>query len=113
MNAEELTAFLEEHKDEFNNTLKNALINSMTERVKWDLPNLIEAHVKSFYETQMKGQIDNHLAEHKPEIMAVVTQACVDSAKAVAIGMAEQIKASMDSKSYYRADIFKALFNYR
>ena len=113
MDAAELTKFLEDNKEEFNNALKKKVIDSMTQRLQWDFPDLIQKQVKEFYETELRPEVEACLKDNKGALMAVVTQASVDAAQSIAIAMAEQVKKTMDPSNYRRAEIFKALFDYR
>lgn len=112
MNAEDLTAFLEENKAEIHGAIKAKIIESMTQRVQWDLPDLIRKDVLQFYADEIQPAVKQHLVDNKEAIMQVVIKASVDAAEAVAKTMATHIQKTMES-DYSAKKVWAALFGAR
>ncbi len=112
MNTEELTRFLDDHKSEINEAIKQKVITQLTQQVSWNLPDLIRKDVDQFYADEIRPAVKEYLSDNKSALMQVVVKACVDASEAVATSMAEQIKKTMSS-AYESKKVFSALFEIR
>jgi len=110
MDTEQLQKFLEENKAEFESHLRQKVIDSLTQRIAWDLPNLIQAQVVKFYETELAPEVNQYLTDNKQAVMKVVMAAALEASDEVAKSMVERVKETMDKNSYQRNAVFKALF---
>jgi len=110
MDTQQLTKFLDEHKEEINSAIKAKVISRLTEQVTWNLPELIRKDVDEFYADEIRPAVKQYLQDNKSDLMQVVIKACVDASEAVATAMAEHIKKTM-SEEYKAKKVFSALFN--
>lgn len=110
MDTLELTAFLDEHKAEIHGAIKAKIISGMTQRVEWDLPELIRKDVLEFYKDEIAPAVKQHLADNKAALMQVVIKASVDAAEGVAKAMAQVIQHHM-ADDYKMRKFFGVLFD--
>lgn len=109
MNAEELTAYLEENKDQVKRAVLAKIVDSLTQQVQWDLPRKIQEDFDTFYKEEISPAVRQHMADNKEALMQVVIKSSVDAADSVAIALAERIKKTM-SNEYDAKKVFGALF---
>jgi hypothetical protein len=107
MTQEELTEFLSQNKDHFLEATRKAVMEKVTESVRWSLPSDVHETVSTFLKTEIAPEVAKFLAEQKGPILAAAKQAAVDLGNELAKKMTEQAVKSLDG---YRAEeVFKAL----
>ena len=107
MTTDELTAFLEKNKDHFLQATRTAVMEKVTESVRWSLPDSVHETVSAFLKNEIAPEVAKYLAEQKGPILEAAKKAATELGNALAEKMTEQAVKSLDG---YRAEeVFKAL----
>lgn len=108
MTEQELTEFLETNKAEILAASKAAIIERVTESVRYSLPSGVSEIVSTFMKEEIAPEIKKHLEGQKGAIVAASIKAAASIADDLAKVLVEKAAANMNG--YRLSEITKALF---
>lgn len=106
---QDMTEFLDANRDAFLKAARQSVIDRITETMKWNLPDVVNAEVKKFLTDEIAPEVAKILKDEKGAII----EAAKKSAASLGNAMAEKIVelAVKNINTSYRAhEIFGLLF---
>lgn len=109
MTEEDLKKFLDDNKAAILEAGKAAIIEKITEQMKWHLPDVVGNTVSTFLKDEIAPEVEKYLKDQKGAIL----QAVCTGASQIGDQLAQtMVKSAAEAMTSYRSrEIFKALFN--
>lgn len=108
MTEPELSEFLDANKEAILAASKTAIIDKITETMKWQMPSIIGDTVNTFLKEEIAPEIAKHLKDQKGPILEAVKKSAAVIGDEVAKQMT--LKAAKALDGYGANAIFKSLF---
>lgn len=108
MTEEELNKFLDDNKNAILTASKNAIIDKITEQMKYQLPNIVGETVSTFMKDEIGPEISAYLKDQKGPILEAAKKSAREIGDAVSKKMTEQAVKQLEG--YAANSIFKSLF---
>jgi hypothetical protein len=107
MTTDELSKFLEDNRDAVLDATRKAVLEKVTESVRWNLPDTIHQTVASFLKDEIAPEVAKMLQEQKGPILEAAKKSAAALSDELAKRMMETVTTNLDG---YRAEkVFKAL----
>lgn len=110
MTEDELSAFLEDNKEDILRASKDAILDKITATLSYQLPSFVTDEVTKFMRDEIAPAVADHLQSEKGAIVAAVKKAASEIGDELAKQMVAKAAANMTG--YRSHDVFKSLFGH-